>query len=116
VAAVAADAAGVSEFAGGLTQRAVVQRRSTDRDDLGGADGPWTTLAQVWAALAPIAPAAWGEGDRPSANPRWRATLRATDVMPGDRLQWRDAGFTVRSVERDPAAPDRLTLVLEEDR
>jgi head-tail adaptor len=109
----------MSEFAGGLTQRVTVQRRSADRDDLGGADGGWTTLASVWAALAPIAPAAWGAGDpggRPSAAPRWRASLRTADVVPGDRLQWRGASLVVRSVEADPAAPDRLTLVLEEDR
>jgi len=106
----------MSEFAGGLTQRVFVQRRSADRDDLGGADGSWATLSQVWAALAPIAPAAWGQGDRPGASPRWRASLRTTDVVPGDRLQWRGLLFAVRSAEADPALPDRLTLVLEEDR
>ena len=106
----------MNEFAGGLTQRVVVQRRAADRDDLGGADGGWATIAQVWAALAPIAPAAWGQGDRPGAAPRWKASLRTTDVLPGDRLQWRGADLTVRSVEADPAASDRLTLVLEEDR
>jgi len=106
----------MSEFAGGLTQRGLVQRRSTDRDDLGGADGDWATLAEVWAALEPIAPAAWGQGDRPNAAPRWRASLRTTDVVPGDRLQWRARLLVVRSVDADPAAPDRLTLVLEEDR
>ena len=106
----------MSEFAGGLTQRVEVQRRGVDRDDLGGADGSWTMLASVWAALTPIAPAAWGQGDRPGASPRWRAALRPTDIAPGDRLYWHGAFLTVRSVEADPAAPDRLTLVLEEDR
>ncbi len=106
----------MSEFAGGLTQRVTVQRRGADRDDLGGADGGWTTLDTVWAALTPIAPATWGQGDGPSAALRWRASLRATHVAPGDRLQWRGGYLAVRSVEADPAAPDRLTLVLEEDR
>lgn len=106
----------MSAFAGGLTQRVLVQRRGADRDDLGGADGPWATLAQVWAALSPIASAAWGQGDRPGAAPRWQAILRTTDVVPGDRLQWRGVTLVVRAVEADPAAPDRLTLVVEEDR
>ena len=106
----------MSEFAGGLTQRVFVQRQSADRDDLGGADESWATLALVWAALAPATPAAWGQGDRPGAASRWQASLRATDVQPGDRLQWRGMLLAVRTVTADPAAPDRLTLVLEEDR
>ena len=105
----------MSEFAGGLTQRVFVQRRQADRDDLGGADGQWATLAQVWAALAPVASAPWGQGDRPSAAPRWHASLRTTNVLPSDRLIWGALTLRVRSIETDPAAPDRLTLVLEED-
>jgi head-tail adaptor len=104
------------EFAGALTQRVVILRRSADRDDLGGADGGWTAIAGAWAAIAPGAPARWGEGDRPAATPRWRAALRSgTDVAPGDRLQWRLLLLAVRTVEADPAAPDRLTLTLEEE-
>jgi len=105
----------VSEFAGGLTQRVFVQRRATDRDDLGGADGDWATLALVWAALVPATPAPWGQSDRPSASPRWQASLRTTDIVPGDRLQWRGMLLAVRSVEADPASPDRMRLLLEED-
>jgi head-tail adaptor len=105
------------EFSGALTQRVLVQRRAATRDDLGGASGAWTTIATLWAAIEPITPASWGAGDLPSAAPRWRATIRAgTDVAIGDRLQWRDLLFAVRAVAADPAMPDRLTLMLEEDR
>jgi head-tail adaptor len=105
-----------AEFAGALTQRVALLRRAEARDDLGGADGAWTTLATTWAALAPVASASWGAGDRPAAVPRWGATLRAgVDVRPGDRLQWRLLLLTVRTVAADPTTPDRLTLTLEED-
>jgi head-tail adaptor len=105
------------EFSGALTQRVLVQRRAATRDDLGGASGAWTTIATLWAAIEPITPASWGEGDLPAAAPRWRATIRAAaDVAIGDRLQWRGLLFAVRTVEADPAMPDRLTLMLEEDR
>ncbi len=107
-----------AEFAGTLAERVCLQRRSGERDDLGGADGAWSAGVTVWAAMAPAAPAAWGQGDRPGASARWRATIRASgaDVLPGDRLTWRGTAYAVRSVEADPATPDRLLLTVEEDR
>ncbi|MBA2932981.1 head-tail adaptor protein [Sphingomonas sp. CGMCC 1.13654] len=106
-----------AEFAGALTQRVAILRRSADRDDLGGAAGDWSVVAGAWAALEPITAAAWGEGDLPTATPRWRAVLRVgADVAPGDRLQWRLLLLTVRTVGTDPAWPDRIALTLEEDR
>ncbi len=105
------------ELSGALTERVAVQRRAEARDDLGGAAGAWTTIATLWAALEPITAAAWGAGDMPVAAPRWRATMRSgADMAAGDRLQWRGRLFAVRAVEADPAAPDRLIVMLEEDR
>jgi head-tail adaptor len=105
------------EFSGALTQRVIVQRRAATRDDLGGASGAWTTIATVWAGISPVTPASWGAGDLPAAAPRWTATIRAgADVAIGDRLQWRGLLFAVRAIAADPAMPDRLTIVLEEDR
>ncbi len=105
------------EFAGALTQRVSILRRSDERDDLGGADGGWSVVTGAWAALEPVTAAPWGAGDLPSARPRWRAVLRAgADVSPGDRLQWRLLLLAVRAVESDPALPDRIALTLEEDR
>lgn len=105
------------EFAGTLDQHVRIERRAATRDDLGGADGAWTTQATLWAAIAPLASAPWGLGDRPAASLRWVATLRlGADVRAGDRLQWRGRLFAIRAAEADPATPDRLTLMLEEDR
>jgi head-tail adaptor len=105
------------EFAGALGQRVAILRRDAGRDDLGGADGGWSAIGSAWAALEPVAPAAWGAGDRPSARTRWRAVLRAgADVAAGDRLQWRLLLLAVRAVAVDPAWPDRIALTLEEDR
>lgn len=105
------------ELAGALTRRVSILRRANDRDDLGGANGEWSVVAGAWASLEPINPANWGEGDLPTATPRWRAVLRAgTEVAPGDRVQWRLLLLTVRAVEADPATPDRIVLTLEEER
>lgn len=105
------------EFSGALTERVTLQRRAATRDDMGAANGAWTTIATLWAGIAPVTPASWGAGDLPAAAPRWAATIRAgADVATGDRLQWRGLSFTVRTVETDPAIRDRLTLVLEKDR
>ena len=104
-----------AEFAGSLDQRVTIQRRAADRDDLGGASGGWEAGVAVWAALAPLTPGIGGEGDRPLGRSRWKAVIRAgAEIVPGDRLQWRGGTFAVRSVEADPATPDRLTLMLEE--
>jgi head-tail adaptor len=106
-----------AEFAGTLAERVILQRRSGERDDLGAADGAWSAGFAVWAAMAPATPAAWGQGDRPGASSRWRATIRSgADVLPGDRLTWRGVAHVVRLVETDPAASDRLLLDVEEDR
>jgi head-tail adaptor len=104
-----------AEFAGALDQRVTVRRRAADRDDLGGAAGGWGEGAAVWAALTPMA-ARGADGDRPVGRARWRAVVRSgVEVVPGDRLVWRSCDFAVRSVVADPAAPDRLTLVVEEE-
>jgi head-tail adaptor len=106
-----------AELAGTLGRRLTILRRAPDRDDLGGAAGEWAAVSAVWGSLEPLAPAVWSAGDRPAATPRWRAVVRSgADVVPGDRLQWRLLLLAVRSVEADPATPDRLILTLEEDR
>jgi head-tail adaptor len=103
-----------AEFAGALDQRVTLRRRDPARDDLGAPGAGWASVGALWAQVAPLPPATWGEGDRPAAAQRWRATVRAgADVRPGDALDWRGAGFAVRSVVADPALPDRLVLHLE---
>ena len=105
------------ELAGALDQRVTILKRAGDRDDLGGASGPWEERATVWAAIAPMRDGPWGAGDRSSAAARWRAVLRAgAAVAVGDRLRWRGAMFAVREAPADPATPDRISLTLEEVR
>lgn len=105
-----------AEFSGALTQRLTLLRRQAARDTLGGASGAWAATGTIWASVVPVASAPWGAGDRPVAAPRWRAMLRSNfDVSPGDRAQWRGLIFAVRAVEADPATPDRIALILEEE-
>ena len=69
-----------------------------------------------WAQLRPVTAAAvTGSPDLPPAYPRWRVTLRAgRGVDAGTRLWWRGRELAVLSATRDPAAPDRVELLVEE--
>ena len=105
------------ELAGALDQRVTIERRAADRDALGGASGAWSVIATRWAALAPDAAGDLISGDTLSSSPRWRATLRAPlDAAPSDRIGWGGRRLAVRARLDDPATPDRIILICEEER
>jgi head-tail adaptor len=105
------------ELAGALTERLTILVRAATRDALGGASGAWLPGATIWASLSPDGAATEGEGDVPGMAGRWRATVRApSPVASQDRVQWRGRTLRVRGVTADPATPDRLIWLLEDER
>lgn len=104
------------EFAGSLRERVTIERRADDRDSTGGAIGGWSAIATVAAAIAPDGATEIEAGEALDARPRWRVTVRPTDVNLGDRLAWRGRLLAVRGVTADPRTPDRIELASEEER
>ncbi|ARS29116.1 phage head closure protein [Sphingomonas sp. KC8] len=107
---------GAKELAGRLRQRIGIERRTAARDALGGAVGDWVTVATLWAAIEPVGVGALIDGEAIRARPRWRVTVRhGADVAVDDRIRWRGGVIRVRGVTADPATPDRILVVGEEE-
>lgn len=104
------------ELAGALRERVELQRRDGARDAIGGAVGDWVPLGMAWAAIEFDRAGAGVVADVADARPWWRVTMRARDILVGDRMLWGGRMLAVRSVERDPRFPDRVRVRAEEAR
>jgi SPP1 family predicted phage head-tail adaptor len=107
----------VSELAGALRERVILQRRAEARDGLGGATGGWVSLGSAWAAIDYERAGPGVIAGALDDAPLWRVTMRVRgDVSAGDRLLWGERVLRVRRVERDPRTRDFLRLRAEEAR
>ena len=107
---------GRKELAGRLNQRIRIERRGSARDALGGATGEWVAVAVLWAAIEPVGTGALTDGEAIRARPRWRVTVRSgADVAIDDRIRWRGCVIRVRGLTADPATPDRIIAMGEEE-
>lgn len=102
------------EFSGRLGERVTLSRAVPERDALGGWTGGWAVIGSSPALIE-------REGARPAAPsdarlPIWRVTMRARTLLTGDRIGWGAATLVVREVRLDPAAPDRIVAIAEEQR
>lgn len=102
-------------LAGRLRARLTVERWLGLADGAGGFDGEgWQVSGQIWAELADATTPIVSEAERRVPRTRVKATTRPCAVDAACRLRWGARVFSVLSVTRDPAAPDRMKLLLEE--
>ncbi len=107
----------MTEFAGSLRERVVIEQRQGNRDLLAGATGQYAYAGEAWAALMPLMPAELMQGHALSAMPRWQVTMRKREGLgPGTRLTWRRKYLAVRGVISDPREPAQIVLTCEEVR
>ncbi|MEP7350523.1 MAG: head-tail adaptor protein [Sphingorhabdus sp.] len=107
----------MTEFAGRLRERVVIEQRMGNRDLLAGATGSYAYAGEAWAALMPLVPADLMQADALSAMPRWQVTMRKREGLdPGTRLTWRRKYLAVRGVMSDPREPAQIVLTCEEVR
>lgn len=107
----------MSEFAGTLRERVVLETRLESRDGRGGANGRYSYDGEAWAALMPIMPAELSRADALSALPRWQVTMRKREsVGLRTRLTWRGKYLAVRALVSDPRQPAQMVLTCEEVR
>ena len=67
----------MTEFAGNLRERVVLETRLDARDPRGSSIGRYSYVGSAWAALVPLAPAELTRGDALSALPRWQVTCES---------------------------------------
>lgn len=107
----------MSEFAGTLRERVIIEHRLPSRDARGGATGRYAYAGEAWASLMPLVPGELTQADALSFTPRWRVTMRKREgIGPGTRLTWRAKFLAVRGIGFDPREPAQLVLTCEEVR
>lgn len=105
----------MSEFAGTLRHRIVIERTTTTRTPTGLQNGGWEPVARCLAAIELDGVGPEAEAQALSAMPRLRVTIRRwPGVSVGQRVRWKDRAMIVRQMLDDPARPDRLVLRCEE--
>ena len=107
----------MSEFAGTLRERIIVERPISARTASGIQQSGWEPVARCLAAIVPDGAGALSEAHALSAMPRFRVILRSREnVTVGQRIQWKERRMLVTQRIDDPRLPDRMLLRCEEMR
>ena len=107
----------MSEFAGMLRERIVIERPADLRTPSGLQTAGWETVARCLAGIIAEGTGAEAEGQALSAMPRYRVTIRRRDgIGVGQRVTWGERAMLVKQRIDDPRLPDRILLRCEEMR
>ena len=107
----------MTEFAGTLRERIVIERPISVRNAMGLQEPGWEEVCRCLASVALESVGAESEGQALSAMPRYRVTIRQRDgIAIGQRVRWNRRTFMVRQLLDDPRARDRLAMRCEEVR
>ncbi|VAW05754.1 hypothetical protein MNBD_ALPHA04-1692 [hydrothermal vent metagenome] len=107
----------MAEFSGNLRERIRIERQAADRDALGSASEQSILIGEFWAAAKTVGTGSGAEAESRSALPRWRFTLRQTDlILPGDKIAWGNRKMMIRSVSLEHRPTPKTILLAEEKR
>lgn len=107
----------MTEFAGTLRERIVIERAISVRNAMGLQEPGWAEVCRCLASIALESVGPQSEGQALSAMPRFRVTIRARDGIALDqRVSWNGRKLMVRQMLDDPRSRDRITMRCEEVR
>lgn len=107
----------MSEFAGTLRERIVIEAPVEARTASGLQQPGWEQVARCLAAIAPDGAGPEGQAMALSSMPRFRVTIRRRDgIAVGQRVRWGGRSMLVTRRIDDPRLPDRVVLKCEEMR
>lgn len=107
----------MSEFAGTLRERIVIEQPISVRNAMGLQEPGWEQVCRCLASIALESIGQESEGQALSAMPRYQITVRARDGIALDqRISWQGRYFMVRQLFDDPRAKDRISMRCEEVR
>ena len=107
----------MSEFAGTLRERIVIEAPSEVRTAMGLSTEGWEEVARCLAAIAPDGAGAEREAMALSAMPRFRVSIRPRKGIAIDqRILWGSRVLMIRQLSDDPRAGDRIVMRCEEVR
>jgi len=107
----------MSEFAGTLRERVVIERPVSVRNAMGLQEPGWEQVCRCLASVALESAGPESEAQSLSAMPRYRVSIRRRDGIAIDqRISWKGRKYRVRQLLEDPLEKDRLTMRCEEVR
>ena len=107
----------MTEFAGTLRERILIERPASERTAMGLTTSSWETVANCLAAIEPEGVGSEAEGQALSAMPRFRVTIRWREgVTIGQRVTWGKRMLMVRQLADDPRRRERIVMRCEEVR
>ena len=107
----------MSEFAGTLRERIIIERPSEVRTAMGLITSGWQEIARCLAAITTDGAGAEREAMALSAMPRFRVAIRPRDGIAIDqRILWGKRVLMIRQLSDDPRASDRIVMRCEEVR
>lgn len=107
----------MTEFAGTLRHRILIERPALTRTSGGLQESIWEPVLRCLAAITLEGVGAESEAMALSAMPRLRVTIRRRKGIAIDqRIRWGSRTLMIRQLLDDPSLPDRLVLRCEEAR
>ena len=107
----------MSEFAGTLRERIVIERPISVRNAMGLQEPGWEQVCRCLAAVALETIGVEAEGQALSSMPKYRVTIRQRDGIALDqRISWKGRSLMVRQLLDDPRTKDRIVMRCEEVR
>ena len=107
----------MSEFAGTLRERVIIERPTSVRNAMGLQEPGWERVCECLASIALESVGPEAEGQALSAMPRYRVTIRAREEIAIDqRVSWKGRRLMVRQLLDDPRSKDRISMRCEEVR
>ena len=107
----------MSEFAGTLRERVIIERASSTRNAMGLQEPGWEPVCRCLASVVLESVGAESEGQALSAMPKYRVTIRRPDGVGIDqRVSWNGRKLMVRQLLEDPRQKERIAMRCEEVR
>ena len=107
----------MSEFAGTLRERILIEQPISVRNEMGLQEPGWQEVCRCLAVVELESVGQQSEGQALSAMPKYRVTIRRRDGIALDqRVTWAGRRLMVRQMLDDPLAKDRIAMRCEEVR
>jgi len=107
----------MSEFAGTLRERILIEQLGSVRNEMGLQEPGWEEVCRCLASVALASVGQQDEGQALSAMLRYRVTIRSRDGIALDqRITWNERKLMVRQLLDDPLSKDRIAMLCEEVR
>ena len=107
----------MTEFAGTLRERLVIERPVSLRNSMGLQQPGWEQVCRCLGAVVFEAVGPENEAQALSSMPKYRVTIRTRDAVElGQRIRWSGRSLIVRQLLDDPRAKDRIVMRCEEVR